>query len=103
MISAWPWTLTPLTARVVSAMFALPSLVGLGMAVEPRWSGSRVILESQAVSILMILISAGRAWAEFNQTNIITWLFVGGLSTLLLAEVALYTGMEFYRAGRRQG
>ena len=30
LISLWPWTLTPLTARVMGAMFALPGLVGLG-------------------------------------------------------------------------
>ena len=32
MIRLWPWMLTPLTARVVGAMFALPAVVGLGIA-----------------------------------------------------------------------
>ena len=34
MIDVWPWALTPLTARVAGAMFALPGLVGLGLATD---------------------------------------------------------------------
>ena len=50
--------LTPLTARVVGAMFALPGVVGLGIALEPRWSAARILLEAHACSIAMILIAA---------------------------------------------
>ncbi|HAT45901.1 MAG TPA: hypothetical protein DCS90_12445, partial [Ktedonobacter sp.] len=64
MIGLWPWMLTPLTARVVGAMFALPGVVGLGIALEQRWSAARIILEAQAFSILMILIAAVRAWSD---------------------------------------
>src|SRR5437868_7104885 len=38
MIAIWPWRLTPLTAQVVAAWFALPSVVALMMAVDARWS-----------------------------------------------------------------
>ncbi len=94
MIHLWPWTLTPLTARVVGAMFALPGLVGLGIALEKRWSAARIILEAQAFSILMILIATARAWSDFGQSNAITWLFVGGLSFLLIALATLYVSIE---------
>ncbi len=97
MISVWPWPLTPLTARVASAMFALPGLVGLGIARDSRWSNARLILQSQAFSILLILISAGRAWGEFNQSNPVTFLFVGGLALLLIAIIACYLFMESRR------
>src|SRR5260370_23108023 len=90
MIRLWPWMLTPLTARVVGAMFALPGLVELGIALEQRWSASRIILESQAVSIVMILIATTRAWSDFEQSNLITWLFVGGFCVLRLCASALY-------------
>ena len=50
MIAVWPWTLTPLTARVAGAMFALPGLVGLGIALDRRWSAARIILQAQAIS-----------------------------------------------------
>jgi hypothetical protein len=102
MIDWWPWMLTPLTARVLGAMFALPGIVGLGIAAEPRWSGARIILESQAFSILMILIAAGRAWNDFNHANLVSWLFVGGLVGLWFLIAALYAGMEISRHTRRQ-
>jgi hypothetical protein len=94
MISVWPWTLTPLTARVVGAMFALPGIVGLGIAMEPRWSAACIILQAQAFSILMILIAAGRAWENFNPAKISTWLFIGGLTGLLFLMIWFYYWME---------
>ena len=53
LIEVWPWTLTPLTARVMGAMFALPGLVGLGLAMDQRWSAAGLILQSQGFSILL--------------------------------------------------
>ena len=96
MMRLWPWTLTPLTARVVGAMFALPAVVGVGIALEKRWSAARIILESQAFSIVMILIATARAWSDFQQSKLSTWLFVGGLSFLLVALAALYISIEIH-------
>jgi hypothetical protein len=103
MIRIWPWLLTPLTARVVGAMFALPGVVGLGIALEPRWSAARIILEAQALSIAMILIATARAWSDFNQSNPLTWFFVGGLSFLLVALVVLYISLEIHRRNAVKG
>lgn len=89
MIGVWPWTLSPLTARVVSAMFALPGLVGLGVGLDARWSSARMILQSQAFSIVFILIAAVRAWGEFNHASPATYLFVGGLGGLLVGILGL--------------
>jgi hypothetical protein len=102
MIQAWPWTLTPLTARVLGAMFSLPGIVGLGIAFEPRWSAARIILQSQCFSIVMILIAAARAWGDFQPANPITWLFVGGLAGLLILLIFLYASMEINRMRIRQ-
>jgi hypothetical protein len=102
MIRAWPWALTPLTARVLGAMFVLPGMVGLGIAFEPRWSAARIILQSQCLSILMILIAAGRAWEDFQSANPITWFFIGGLAGLLILLILLYAGIEMTRMRRRQ-
>jgi hypothetical protein len=99
MITIWPWTLTPLTARVVGAMVTLPGIVQIGIGFDPRWSSARVLFESQAFSLLFILISAARAWANFNPTNVGTYLFVGGLGGLLVFLVGLYFWMQ-NRKGR---
>lgn len=97
MIRLWPWMLTPLTARVVGAMFALPGVVGLGIAREKRWSAARIILEAQGFSLVMILIATARAWSDFEQSSLSTWLFVSGISFLLLALAVLYASIELHR------
>jgi len=85
IIDQWPWALTPLTARVMGAMFSLPGLVGLGVAFDRRWSAANLILQSQGVSILLILIGAARSTNEFNWINPGSWIFVGSLGMMLLA------------------
>lgn len=97
MIDVWPWTLTPLTARVISAMFALPGLVGLGIAWDARWSAAKLILQSQGFSIVFILIGVIRAWEEFDPDNIVTFLFTGGLLFLLVGIAIFYWRMESNR------
>src|SRR3989304_4407416 len=97
MLAVWPWKLTPLTARVMSAMFALPGLIALGIASDERWSAARIILEAQAFSIAMILIAALRAWSDFNPSGAATRLFIGGLSGLLIGIAVVYVIMEVRR------
>ena len=94
MIDIWPWTLTPLTARVAGAMFALPGLVGLGLATDRRWSSARILLQAQAFSIALILIAAVRAWDNFDLTKNTHLLFVGGLSSLLIGIVVLHVWLD---------
>ncbi|MFN8598744.1 MAG: hypothetical protein U0559_21475, partial [Anaerolineae bacterium] len=94
MIAVWPWTLTPLTARVAGAMFALPGLVGLGLATDRRWSAARILLQAQAFSIALILVAAVRAWDNFDPAKNTHWLFVGGLSALLIGIIALHLWLD---------
>ncbi|PKN93114.1 MAG: hypothetical protein CVU44_11850 [Chloroflexi bacterium HGW-Chloroflexi-6] len=89
MISLWPWTLTPLTARVMGAMFALPGVVGLGIASDKRWSAAILILQSQGFSILLILIASIRASEDYNWANWVSWAFVGGLGLMLISIVVV--------------
>lgn len=94
MISLWPWKLTPLTARVLGAMFSLPGLVGLGIAFDKRWSAARHILQSQGLSILLIQVAVIRALSDFNWANIGSWFFVGGLGFMLVSFIVLLVLME---------
>lgn len=90
MIGVWPWTITPLTARVLSGLFALPAGVGLGIAFDPRWSSARIMLQSQTISIFFIVLAIVISWADFDQTRPATWIFVGGMVALLIGLSALY-------------
>ncbi len=91
---AWPWALTPLTARVMAAMFALPGIVGLGIAADPRWSVARIIVEAQVVSISLILLAVWRDQADIDLAAPAGWLFVSGLGALAVLLAALWVRCE---------
>lgn len=94
MISLWFWTLTPLTARVMGAMFALPGIVGLGIAFDKRWSAAVLILQSQGFSISLILIASILSSQDYNWTNRGSWIFVGGLSLMLMSIIVFMVFMK---------
>ena len=94
MIGIWPWALTPLTARVAGAMFALPGVLGIYLAFDPRWSAARILLESQVLSMLFILISIARTWATFDPAKPFTWVFVGSIVAFVLGIPVLYLIVE---------
>jgi hypothetical protein len=98
MIDIWPWTLTPLTAQVLGGWFALPGVVAIMMALDGRWSAIRITLESQVLGIALILLGVIRAWSDFDTSNAVTYVFVGGISFLLAGLVALVVYMERPRA-----
>ena len=56
--AVWPWMLTPLTARVMGAIFAL-GIAGLGAPADRRWSSARILLQVAALMLALIL-AAGR-------------------------------------------
>jgi hypothetical protein len=89
MIDVWPWALTPLTAQVLGGWFALPGVVALLMAIDGRWSAIRVTLHSQLIGLSLILLGVIRAWDDFDTSNAVTYLFVGGLGALLGGLIAL--------------
>ena len=89
-IPIWGWTLSPLTARIVAGWFALPGVVALGVAADSRWSAARITLQSQMFGLVLILLAAARAGSEFDPTKPATWVFVGGLATMLLIVGGVY-------------
>jgi hypothetical protein len=97
MIAIWPWDLTPLTARVVGAMFALPAVLGMEIAADSRWSAARLLLEAQALSVLAILFGVVKDWSDFNLSNPLSYTFARGLGLLLVAIATLYAYMETSR------
>ena len=98
VIPVWPWTLTPLTARVVGGWFALPGVLGLMYSTDTRWGSWRIVLQSQAIGVALILVGAVRAWDELDTSRPMTWAFVAGLSALLAALVGLHVAMDARRA-----
>ena len=94
MISAWPWQLTPLTARVMGALFALTGVGELAISLDVRWSAVRIALESQMIGIVAIALAIVFSWSNFNQANLLTWVFIASILFLLVASPLLYMWME---------
>jgi hypothetical protein len=84
MIPIWPWTLTPLTARVLAAMFALPGLVGVEVAYDGRWSSASIIFQAQVISILFFLIAIVLDKDEIQWSQLGSWTFLLGLLLVIL-------------------
>jgi hypothetical protein len=88
-VAVWPWTLTPLTARVLGAILSLAT-AGLGALVDRRWSSARILFEVAAVMLALILVAAVRARAEFAAGNPLNWVFAAGFAGLLAGIAILY-------------
>jgi hypothetical protein len=98
-IDNWPWHLTPLTARMLGAIFAL-GIAGFGAWRERRWSAARILLQVAGVMLLLILIAGIRADSEFDSGRPLTWLFTIGFPATAIAIGLFYFRMESrYRAG----
>ena len=95
-IPTWPWALTPLTARVLGAMFGLSGIVGLGIAIDRRPVAARAIVQAQAIAIAGILVGLVRAQAEIDWQTPAAWLFCGGMLVVLAANAT-----AAYGVGRR--
>ena len=92
-IRHWPWHLTPLTARVLGAVFCL-GLAGIGAFVDRRWTSARIPVQVALVMLVLIVIAGVRARTELATGNALTWVFVAGFGGLTVAVAALYATME---------
>ncbi|MGZ4569736.1 MAG: hypothetical protein ACXVXU_02545 [Blastococcus sp.] len=92
-VAAWPWTLTPLTARVMGAIFAL-GIAAIGAFRESRWSAVRILLQVEMFMLVLILVSAVRGAGDLDPSNVLTWLFAAGFVGVLGASAVFYVRME---------
>ncbi len=91
---AWPWALTPLTTRVMSAMFVLPGIVGIGLGLDGRWSSGRIVIEAQLLSIGLIVVAPVLHADGITFDQPLAWVFFGGLIAFEALLVALFVLME---------
>jgi peptidoglycan/LPS O-acetylase OafA/YrhL len=93
-IRLWPWTLSPLTARVLGGWLALMGVGCLVIARDPRWSAWKALVESITLWQLLLLVAAAGHAGDFSSP--LNWYLlatiVGVLSTL-----AIYAGLEMQR------
>lgn len=95
MIQAWPWTLTPLTARVMCGWIALLGVGAFTMSNETRWSGWKIPLESIAIWHVLVFVAAFMNPADFK-TGLINWYTVA-IGAMLIGIFIFYPMMEMRR------
>ena len=99
VIPHWPWKLSPLTARVLSAIVSMQAVAFIAIALDERWSAARVMFEAELVTVPLIAIAAVRSRDDFASAGpFAVWSFVGGLGALWIAMLALCAVMERRRA-----
>jgi hypothetical protein len=59
-IDAWPWTLTPLTDRIVAAVVTLFGNVWVSVAAGGTATGARIPLEAHAIGLAFLLLALAR-------------------------------------------
>ncbi len=94
LIGLFPWTLTPLTARVVAGWMLFPAVGGLALGAEPRWTGWRVVIEAFLVGIVFVLLALPRAWNDLNLSNPLAWAYLAGLALSVIVVPLFYLWME---------
>jgi hypothetical protein len=97
VVDLWPWMLTVPAARAIGGWFALHGAVGLALAGESRWSGMRIMLQTQMIALALILVAVVRVWSDFDTTNPLTWVFVIGTGFWLVVLAAIHTGLDARR------
>ncbi|HEY3338789.1 MAG TPA: hypothetical protein VGK18_09820 [Propionicimonas sp.] len=98
MIPIWPWMLTPLTCRVVGAIFCLGA-AGVVTLTDPRWVTVRMMLQVEALMVALMLVAALRAPAEFATDRPLTWLMLIGFIGVLCGSAALWFRHEVRQRG----
>jgi hypothetical protein len=93
VIPIWPWMLTPLTCRVLGAIFCLGS-AGIGVLVDPRWTTIRLMLQVEALMLTLILVAAVRARGELDTSAPLAWVMLAGFVAVLLGSAYLWYAME---------
>ncbi len=94
IIPIWPWTLTPLTARVLSGWIALLGIGALSMSTDSRWSAWRVPLESIVIWLALILIAAVISASDFTM-GLLNWYTIS--IVMMVASISIYYLMMEYR------
>jgi len=93
VVAVWPWGLSTLTARAIAAFVALPGLGWLAIAADGRWSAARVMIETTALGLVLLLVAVARSWHDFHHANVLTYVYFVGLVGTLAAIATLRARM----------
>jgi len=88
-IDGWPWTLTPLTARIVAAVLALFGAVWVSVAVDGTRAGARIPLEGHAIGLAALLVALARGQGDVDWGNPVAPLLAAVAAAMAVVSVVL--------------
>lgn len=89
LIEIWPWDLTPLTARVISAFIAEAGAIALVLALDPRWSRWRILTQTSGIGSALLAVALARSWGDLDQGNPLTWALLAAIACTFAGAIAL--------------
>ena len=90
----WPWMVTPLTVRSISAFVAFPAVIWLCFALDDRWSSFRIPMQTVTVGLALVGLGALRVRDDFVGSTTSVRFFAIALGTSVVLCVALQVAME---------
>jgi hypothetical protein len=94
LISLTPWKLTELTARVFTGWSILTLAAVMTIAMDGRWSATRILLESALVALGLTLLSLPRIWNDLDHTKPMTYIFIAGVVITLVAFIVIHLRLD---------
>jgi hypothetical protein len=91
--------LTELTARIFAGWSILTFSTVLSIALDGRWSATRILMESAMVGIALTLLGFPRMWDDFDQSKPMTYIFLAGLAISLVAFIVIHLWLDRNRSG----
>jgi hypothetical protein len=88
-IDAWPWTLTPLTARIIGAVIALYGALWVSVATDGTRQGARIPLQAHALGLAFLLLAVVRGQDAIDWGNALAVVFVAFAGAMLAVGAAL--------------
>ena len=86
-IDLWPWSLTPLTARIVATVMALFGSLWVSVAIHGGKTAARIPLEAHALGLAFLLLAAGRGHGDIDWTNPLAVILVAGVLGMTLIDI----------------
>lgn len=98
LVKNFPWSVTPLTVRSISAYVAFPAIAWIWFAFEDRWSSFRITMQTATIGLTLIGIGALRVRDTFTGPTWSKW----GFAIALCTTIGLLGWLQLAMDGRRR-
>jgi hypothetical protein len=101
-IDAWPWMLTPLTARVLAAVVALYGSVWVSVALDGTREGTRIPLHGHAIGLAFFLLALVLGGDDVDWGEPLAPILAAAAGAMLVTSLAVSRPVAAAGAGERQ-